>query len=100
MPGSQHSGIEGIFTSLLLVFVREKGLGRVLCGEALIKVRSNPDTLRAADVAFVSYKSLPKKKPLPVGLSKSHWNWSSRSARRLIASKRSARKPRSTSTQV
>lgn len=67
MPGIDHSGIEVNISSMLHAFVKEKGLGRVLGGEALIRTKRNPDSYRAADVAFVSYKLLPKSKPRPKG---------------------------------
>jgi Uma2 family endonuclease len=34
-------------------YVREKGLGNVLAAETGFKVASDPDTVRAPDVAFV-----------------------------------------------
>ena len=36
-------------------------LGHVLAGEAGFIVRRGPDTVRGADVAFVSYRRLPKE---------------------------------------
>ncbi len=39
---------------------REIKLGRVWINEAGIVVESDPDTVRGADVAYISYKRLPK----------------------------------------
>ena len=55
MPtGHLHGLIESIITTLLFNFVRPRKLGRVFSGEVGIYIQRNPDTIRAADVAFVS----------------------------------------------
>lgn len=47
--------------ALLRNFVRPRKLGWVLTGEVGIYIRRNPDTIRAADVAFVSRKQMAER---------------------------------------
>ncbi len=59
MPtGHPHSFYEGNITGFLFAFVREHKLGRVLPGEVGIYTHRRPDTVRGADVAFISHKRL------------------------------------------
>ena len=59
MPvGYPHGIIEGIITVLLFVFVKRQKLSHVLSGEVGIYTRRNPDTVRAADVAYISHERL------------------------------------------
>jgi Uma2 family endonuclease len=57
--GVRHSQITARITGLLDQYAREHRLGRVLTGEAGVIVARGPDTVRGADVAFVSYERLP-----------------------------------------
>jgi Uma2 family endonuclease len=52
--GGEHGRIEGNFFRALDGFVRPRRLGRVLVGEVGVFTRRNPDTVRGADVAFIS----------------------------------------------
>jgi Uma2 family endonuclease len=52
--GGEHGRIEGNFFEVMRAFVRERGLGKVLVGEVGIYTRRSPDTVRGADVAFIS----------------------------------------------
>ena len=52
--GSEHGAIESNLSFELGSFVRQHGLGRVLVGEVGIYTRRNPDSVRGADVAFIS----------------------------------------------
>ena len=52
--GDEHGKIEANIGAELLVFVRSRKLGQVRVGEVGIYTRRNPDTVRAADVLFVS----------------------------------------------
>jgi Uma2 family endonuclease len=47
-------------TFLLETHSRARRLGRVLSGEAGVIVARGPDTVRGADVAFISYQRLPR----------------------------------------
>jgi Uma2 family endonuclease len=52
--GDQHGGIELTVGAYLRQFVRAHNLGKVRVGEVGIYIRRDPDTIRAADVLFVS----------------------------------------------
>lgn len=54
--GYSHGIIEGDVAAILRNFVRQHKLGYVLSGEVGIYTHRNPDTVRGADVAYVSNK--------------------------------------------
>jgi Uma2 family endonuclease len=58
--GFRHSKVTGRAFFLLEVPNQAHHLGHVLTGEAGFIVRREPDTVREADVAFISYKRLPQ----------------------------------------
>jgi Uma2 family endonuclease len=58
--GITHSRVTGNAFALLDAYCRPRRLGRVLTGEAGVVVARRPDTVRGADVAFVSFRRLPK----------------------------------------
>ena len=49
-----HGRIEGRFYQLLISHVQANKLGQVMVGEVGIYIRRNPDTIRAADVLYIS----------------------------------------------
>ena len=56
MPtGHEHGFIESLIVYFLTRFIRKRNLGRVVTGEVGIYVERDPDTVRAADVAFISH---------------------------------------------
>jgi Uma2 family endonuclease len=57
-PGGEATGIAGTVTWLLSAHVRPRGLGRVLTDPG-VRVRRNPDTVRAPDVAFLGAERIP-----------------------------------------
>ncbi len=59
--GISHSRITVRACFLIESYNRAHGLGRVLSGEAGVVVARRPDTVRGADVAFISYNRLPKE---------------------------------------
>lgn len=60
-PGDiRHSRVTGNAFALLDAHCRPRGLGRVLTGEAGVIVTRGPDTVRGADVVFISYGRLPR----------------------------------------
>lgn len=61
--GLDHSTVTGRAYFLLESYNRTRRLGRVLTNEAGIVVSRKPDTVRGADVAFISYQRLPKDSP-------------------------------------
>lgn len=65
--GFRHGDVTTNLTVALAQLVRQKGLGRVLAAETGFKLFSNPDTVRAPDVAFVAEGRIPE--PLPRGFA-------------------------------
>src|SRR3989449_4419172 len=53
-PGTRLGAIGGILTCLVGTFVRRRGLGVVFAQDTGFKITSDPDTVRAPDVAFVA----------------------------------------------
>jgi len=62
--GVRHSQVTLRAAFLLESHNRAHRLGNVLTGEAGFVVRREPDTVRGADVAFVSFQRLPKDAPV------------------------------------
>jgi len=52
--GYAHGACEGNVYEVLKTYARHRGLGKVLVGEVGIYTRRAPDTVRAADVLFIS----------------------------------------------
>ncbi len=63
--GIEHHNVEGAATLLLRIFTRTHKLGRVLPGETGFYTRSDAHTVRAPDVVFISYQTLPADEPNP-----------------------------------
>ena len=57
--GYEHARIVSRINSRLAVFVEERGLGVVLTGDGGFQIASDPDTVRAPDVAFVRADRVP-----------------------------------------
>jgi len=53
--GDEHGGYESSFNFHIGSFVRKHKLGKVRVGEVGIYTHRNPDTVRGADVAFISH---------------------------------------------
>jgi Uma2 family endonuclease len=51
--GYEHGRVVGNLTILLGQYVRAKGLGDICGAETGFKLESNPDTVRAPDIAFI-----------------------------------------------
>jgi Uma2 family endonuclease len=60
--GFTHGYIETNFSAALKAFVKQQKAGRVLSGEVGIYTRRDPDTVRAADVAFISNERMAQVK--------------------------------------
>lgn len=58
--GNKHGNIESNIDFVLGQFVRLHKLGHVRVGEVGIYIRRNPDTVRGADVAFISNERYAK----------------------------------------
>ncbi len=64
MPtGHPHGLIENLIAFFLTLFLRERKSGRVLTGEVGIYTQRQPDTIRAADVVFISNERLQQVQP-------------------------------------
>ena len=63
-PGFRHGEITVRLTIALGTHVETRHLGRVVAGDAGFKLQSDPDTVRGADIAFVSWERMPQKSPL------------------------------------
>ncbi|MFL6258542.1 MAG: Uma2 family endonuclease [Thermoanaerobaculia bacterium] len=63
MPtGRVHGKSEARLAARLLTYVENHDKGEVLTGEIGIYIRRNPDTVRAADIAFISHGRLARCK--------------------------------------
>jgi Uma2 family endonuclease len=60
--GYPHGAVEARLARLLGNFVDDKKLGIVISGEAGIITQRNPDTVRGADIAYISQARLTKAK--------------------------------------
>jgi Uma2 family endonuclease len=59
-PGSLHGIVVIRIASLLDAFVQSQKIGRVLGGDSGVITRMNPDSLRGADVAYLSFARAPR----------------------------------------
>jgi len=60
--GHKHARYESNFDEYLKAFVRQHNLGQVMVGEVGIYTHRNPDTVRGADVAFISNERYAQQK--------------------------------------
>ena len=67
MPGGRHGEVCSKANYYLTQYAMEKGTGRVLGNDSLIRTGENPDTHRGVDVCFISYARLAKDQPTPAG---------------------------------
>lgn len=56
--GEEHAGITALFTTFLTQYVLAHRLGRVVTGEPGFLLATDPDTVRAPDVAFVNHERI------------------------------------------
>lgn len=64
--GLPHSTVSGNIVGLLSAWARKARRGRILTNEAGLVTDEQPGTVRGADVAFISYRRLPRG-PVPEG---------------------------------
>jgi Uma2 family endonuclease len=57
-PGTRHGAVAAAFTCEVGGFVRRNGLGLVFAQDTGFKIGSDPDTVRAPDLAFVAQERL------------------------------------------
>jgi Uma2 family endonuclease len=67
MPGFDHGEVCSKANYFVTRHVIEHGLGQVVSNDTFVRVTTNPDTYRGADVCFISYARLPKEQPRPKG---------------------------------
>jgi Uma2 family endonuclease len=63
-PGYRHGVVVSRISRLIANHVHDHGLGIVVAAETGFKLFSNPDTVRAADAAYVSHHRTPDPPPL------------------------------------
>jgi len=61
--GYRHGEVTMSLSAAIHDFVRPRKLGRVLAAETGFKLSSNPDTVRAPDVAFLRAERVPEPPP-------------------------------------
>jgi len=59
--GDEHGAIEANIAAELRAYARDHNLGKVRSGEVGVFVRRNPDTVRAADVLYISHERYARK---------------------------------------
>jgi Uma2 family endonuclease len=67
MPFPKHGRACALMTRFLDEHAEKNDLGRVMSNDSFVQTRTNPDTVRGADVCFYSYERLPKG-AVPEGL--------------------------------
>ena len=60
--GHLHGSIEGNLYAAIRAFVQQHGLGRAMVGEVGLYTARDPDTVRGADVVFISHERLARVK--------------------------------------
>ena len=60
MPGGRHGKVCVKVARVLDEFVEVNSLGHVMSNDTLMLLRRGPDSMRGADVCFVSYDTMPK----------------------------------------
>ena len=63
-PGYRHGVVASKIARLIANHAHDHGLGIVVAAETGFKLSSNPDTVRAADAAFLSHDRAPDPAPL------------------------------------
>lgn len=63
-PGFRHGEIMARLIVVLGAYLDAHNIGRVVAGDAGFKLATDPDTVRGADVAFVSRERLPRGSPV------------------------------------
>jgi len=66
--GALHGDVAMALGVLMRVYASQKKLGKVLAAETGFKIHSDPDTVRAPDVAFVAQERIP-----PTGIPRGYW---------------------------
>lgn len=62
--GARHGAVTAELAFQLMAHVKARNLGRVYAAETGFKIESDPDTVRAPDIAFVSAGRVPESDPV------------------------------------
>ncbi len=65
-PGQRHGRVTLKIGILLEAHAQRHGLGRAIAGDPGFILARNPDTVRAPDVAYISYERLPADQEFPL----------------------------------
>lgn len=68
LAGHHHGKLAARLTAVLGQYVEEYGLGEVYATETGFRLKTNPDTVRAPDVAFIRRERVDE-----VGETKGYW---------------------------
>jgi Uma2 family endonuclease len=68
IPGGEHGYIVSEMNGYLREFVKANDLGRTMTADTFIRIPGNPETVRGADVLFLSYNRWPKENKIPGGM--------------------------------
>jgi Uma2 family endonuclease len=68
MPHRKHGYISNNVAYAVTTFVKQQDIGRVMTNDTFVRTRTEPITLRGADVLFISYDRLPRG-PVPDDLT-------------------------------
>jgi Uma2 family endonuclease len=68
MPGAYHGQVYALLARLIGNHVAEHNLGRVMSNDTFIQTLAKPDSVRGADLLFVSYDRLPRDARVPDGV--------------------------------
>src|SRR6516162_2423839 len=63
MPKFRHGVVSNRIAHVLTAFVESNGLGWVVGNDTFVQTEHALDTVRGADVLFVSYRRVPKQDP-------------------------------------
>lgn len=66
MPHKQHGKVCARFAKALMIHVDDHDLGHVMINDTSVQVAVDPDSVRGADVMYISYDRLPRG-PVPAG---------------------------------
>jgi Uma2 family endonuclease len=67
MPGSRHGSSASMLDRAIGRYLDEHDIGQTFTCDTFLKVKSNPDRMRGADFAYMSYEKYPADAELPDG---------------------------------
>lgn len=67
MPSPKHGKICARSSRFLDEYAEKHDSGHVMCNDSFVRIKTNPETVRGADVSYYTYERLPKGK-VPEGV--------------------------------